>query len=82
MTQFANIGVRLRDERLRLGMTQTAFGEAGGVTQKTQWLYEADKRKPDSDYLSAIAAAGADVLYILTARRFDELIEARRNGQE
>ena len=32
-------------------------------------LYEAGERSPDAAYLAAIAAAGADVLYILTGER-------------
>jgi ribosomal protein L21E len=32
-------------------------------------MYEVGKRYPDVAYLAAIAAAGADVLYIVTGRR-------------
>lgn len=31
--------------------------------------YEKGKRKPDAEYLAAIAAAGVDVLYVLTGQR-------------
>lgn len=63
------IGTRLKEERERLGMSQTAFGEAGGVKKNAQINYERDERKPDAGYLSAIAAMGADVLYIVTGQR-------------
>ncbi len=46
-------------------MSQLAFGELGGVTKKTQGLYESGERSPDALYLSAIAAK-VDVLYVLT----------------
>lgn len=57
---------RLKEERLRLDLNQTEFGEIGGVKKDAQLKYESGKRNPDSDYLAAIAAAGADVQYILT----------------
>lgn len=58
---------RLREERERLGFkSQTAFAEKVGCHPKSQTNYETGKRSPDAAYLSAIAAAGADVQYILT----------------
>jgi transcriptional regulator with XRE-family HTH domain len=66
MTTFFD---RLREERQRLGMSQAEFGAIGGVQKDAQLRYEAGKRKPDSDYLSGIAKAGADVTYILTGIR-------------
>lgn len=57
---------RLRTERKRLGLNQDKFAVLGGVTKDTQLNYENASRKPDSDYLAAIAAAGVDVLYLLT----------------
>lgn len=62
-------GVRLREERERLGMSQEAFGAMAGVRKQAQLLYEKGERSPDARYLSAIAAAGTDVLYILTGQR-------------
>jgi len=67
--QSVSIGERLREERNRLGLSQPVFAEAGGVTKKTQMLYESGERHPDALYMAAIAAAGADVLYILTGQR-------------
>lgn len=66
MNHLVSFGERLREERLRLNLSQTAFGATAGVTKKSQMLYEAGERSPDGVYLAAIAAAGADVLYILT----------------
>jgi len=60
---------RLKEERLRIGLSQVAFGAIGGVGKHAQINYEKGARHPDSAYLEAIAAAGADVLYILTGQR-------------
>lgn len=64
-----SIGSRLREERDRLGMTQTEIGEIAGVTKNTQRLYETDQRSPKADYLAALDAARVDVNYVLTGRR-------------
>nr|VFK02509.1 MAG: hypothetical protein BECKLFY1418A_GA0070994_12041 [Candidatus Kentron sp. LFY] len=60
---------RLKEERKRLEYSQTNFGAIGGITMKTQMLYENGSRVPDARYLQAIHRAGADVLYILTGER-------------
>lgn len=62
-------GERLREERELLDKNQTEFGALGGVLKGAQINYEQDKRQPDAAYLASIAAAGADVLYILTGQR-------------
>lgn len=64
-----NISDRLREERERLGLNQVEFGAVGGVKKLAQINYEKGERHPDSAYLAAIAAAGADVLYVLTGER-------------
>ena len=64
-----NISDRLREERERLGLNQVEFGSIGGVKKLAQINYEKGERHPDSAYRGAIAAAGADVLYILTGQR-------------
>lgn len=60
------IGYRLREERNRLGLSQTEFANACGVNQVTQSNYEKDKRNPDSLYLAAAAKLGVDVNYLIT----------------
>lgn len=66
---MVSIGARLREERETLQLSQEAFGAIAGVTKKSQINYEKNERSPDSNYLAAIAAAGADVLYVLTGQR-------------
>ncbi|MEN8512126.1 helix-turn-helix transcriptional regulator [Burkholderia sp. RS02] len=63
------IGARLREERERLGLNQTKFGELGGVSKKAQIDYEKNVFSPNARYLEAVANGGADVLYILTGMR-------------
>ncbi|EAB4161848.1 helix-turn-helix transcriptional regulator [Salmonella enterica] len=64
------IGTRLREERERVGLSQPAMGEIGGVTKLTQLNYEKGDRMPDAAYLSILhATLGIDVLYILTGVR-------------
>lgn len=60
---------RLREERLRLDMDQATLGEHGGVKALAQRNYENGKRFPDVRYLSAVAAVGVDVLYVITGKR-------------
>ncbi|MFJ5296063.1 helix-turn-helix transcriptional regulator [Pseudomonas sp. RC10] len=63
---MSGIGARLREERERLGLSQRAFGEIGGVEPNAQGKYENGDRTPKADYLAAVAAKGVDVLYVLT----------------
>lgn len=68
-----SIGDRLKAERERLALNQTAFGELGGVKKLAQINYENGSRSPDAHYLEAIASAGADVLYIITGQRHENV---------
>ena len=67
------IGERLKVERERLSLNQTAFGELGGVKKLAQINYENNIRLPDAGYLAAIASAGADVLFIITGSRYENI---------
>jgi len=62
-------GLRLREERERLCLTQAAIGEAAGISRNAQINYESGSRHPDSEYLAALASLGVDVLYVLTGER-------------
>lgn len=67
--QMSVIGDRLREERERLGLSQGAFGEVGGVKANAQGNYEKGERFPDAAYLAAVAEKGVDVLYVVTGER-------------
>lgn len=64
-----SIGSRLLEERERLGLSQPELAGVCRVTMRSQRNYEKDERFPDAAYLAAIAAAGADVRYIITGER-------------
>lgn len=64
-----SISERLKEERELTGFNQTKFGEIGGVTKKTQMLYESGERSPDAVYLRGVAQIGVDVQYVLTGHR-------------
>ncbi|MBD9483883.1 helix-turn-helix transcriptional regulator [Pseudomonas sp. PDM14] len=63
------IGERLKEERSRLGFSQTDLGAAGGVGKTTQINYEKGNGSPDAFYLAAVARLGVDVLYVVTGER-------------
>jgi transcriptional regulator with XRE-family HTH domain len=63
------IASRLKEERERLGFNQIDFAKVSGIGRRSQYNYETGERMPDALYLAAIAAAGADVNYILTGHR-------------
>lgn len=63
------IGERLKEERERLGMNQADFAALAGASKRAQVRYESGERNPDAEYLAGIAAAGADVQYIVTGKR-------------
>ncbi|UZJ58901.1 helix-turn-helix domain-containing protein [Pseudomonas sp. KU26590] len=60
------IGKRLRQERKRLKLTQSALGAIGGVEANAQGHYESGQRLPRADYLFKIAAAGVDIMRVVT----------------
>lgn len=63
------MSVRLKEERVRLGMTQPAVAEVGGVSKTTIVSYESGAHVPDAVFLSRLAARGLDVSYVLTGER-------------
>lgn len=63
------IGVRLKEERSRLGLNQTDMAATGGVGKTTQINYEKGAGAPDAFYLAAVERLGVDVLYVITGER-------------
>lgn len=68
-----HIGDRLREERERLKLNQTDFAGLSGASLRSQIDWESGKSFPNAKVLAAIAAAGADVQYILTGVRSQSL---------
>ncbi len=58
-------GQRLKEERLRLKLSQAQLAEAGGIQRLAQLQYESEATAPTTRYLSAIAAAGVDLSYLI-----------------
>lgn len=70
------IGARLREERGRLGISQTDLATACGIAKNTQLNYEKDERSPDAAYLVSARQAGVDVHYVLFGERIHESVDS------
>ncbi|UVS89094.1 helix-turn-helix domain-containing protein [Burkholderia glumae] len=64
-----SIGNRLKEERMRIGLSQAEFAALGGLGKQAQLNYESDARSPDANYLAALSKVGVDVLYVVTGER-------------
>lgn len=64
-------GLRLRQERERLGLNQTELASIGGVKRLAQSQYEKELSSPTVKYLAAVSAVGVDVQYALWGARPD-----------
>lgn len=60
------IHVRIKNERERLGLSQTAFGAIGDVGKTTVIAWERGTAFPNAAFLAAIANTGVDVQYVVT----------------
>ena len=63
------ISERLQEERKDLGLTQEAMTGKLGATKRSVINWEGGAALPGAEVLAGYAAAGADVLYILTGQR-------------
>lgn len=64
-----SFGVRLKEERRRLGFKQAEFAALAGTDVPKQSLYENDRRQLRAGYLARLEPIGVDLLYVLTGRR-------------
>lgn len=62
-------GKRLRQERLRLGLSQKDFAALFGKKTMAAFRYEKGERVMGQDDLEALNAAGVDVYYLITGER-------------
>lgn len=65
---MTGIGPRLKRERVRLKLSQSALGAIGGVETNAQGNYENGMRYPRADYLSRVSEAGIDIGYVVTGQ--------------
>ena len=63
------IGIRLKEERERLGYTQPEFAEFAGAKKRTLIDWEKSVSSPTAVQLSALSEIGVDVMYVLTGQR-------------
>lgn len=63
------IAERLKEERLRLGLTQEVLAESASIKRRTLQDWERGLSSPPAVQLAALSAAGMDVQYVLTGRR-------------
>lgn len=65
---YLEIGQRLREFRLSLGMNQSDMEEASGHKLNRISRYEVGMHAPSIEYLSFIRGLGADLNYIITGK--------------
>lgn len=66
------LGLRLREERERLGFTQEQLAEQLGVARRTVVNHETEFHPVTVEVLNKLDELGADCFYILFGRRFLE----------
>lgn len=64
--ELSFFGSRLKEERKRLGLTQTEFGKLGNASLNSQTAYERGKIPPTVGYLLKLARHDIDIGYVLT----------------
>lgn len=64
-----DIAERLKAERERLGMSQTAFGQVGDAGKTTVIAWERGTAFPNAAFLARVAELGVDVRYVITGSR-------------
>ncbi|OOF82504.1 hypothetical protein BKG93_11225 [Rodentibacter ratti] len=62
-------GERLKEERLKLGFSQTVLAERAEMAYNTYSNYERGTRSPDTDALIKLYILGVDIYYVLTKYR-------------
>lgn len=64
-----NLSLRLKEERERLGLSQTAFAALAGASKHAQINWEKGVASPNAEALAAWSENGLDVLYVVTGKR-------------
>lgn len=72
--QMNNFSERLKEERIRLDLSQAELGELCGVKKLAQFNYEKGERFPDANYLMQAILIGVDVNYLLTGQRSSNVL--------
>lgn len=68
------IGLRIKEERERLSLTQQGMADAIGVAKRTFIDWEKDRTSPTAVQLSALSGIGVDVLFVVTGVRSQPVV--------
>lgn len=68
----AALGQRIREERVRLGLTQEEFGKLSNTLRATQAQYEKGIREPKASYFLALMEHQVNVSFMLFGERDDK----------
>lgn len=64
-----DIGVRLREERTRLGYSQADICNSCGISKRSYIHYESGDRSPDAEFLGAASKIGIDIQFVVIGIR-------------
>lgn len=67
----SGFGLRLKEERKRLGLNQAELAEVGGVGRLAQLQYESEASAPTTRYLSALGSIGVNLVYLIANVRLE-----------
>ncbi|EFN7273607.1 helix-turn-helix domain-containing protein [Escherichia coli] len=76
------IGLRIKEERERLSLTQQGIADAIGVAKRTFIDWEKDRTSPTAVQLSALSQLGIDVLYIITGVRSQPVLTSQMSSDK
>lgn len=70
--KYVQIGERLREERLRIGVSQVDFAMYCGASRNALLQWERGETAPNAGVLATMTNLGVDVLYVVTGQRQGE----------
>jgi transcriptional regulator with XRE-family HTH domain len=68
-----SVGKRIKEERERLNLSQTAFGDIGEMGKTTVQAWERGTASPNAAFLELAATFGVDVYYVITGQRLENI---------
>lgn len=70
--KYVQIGERLREERLRIGLSQVDFSLYCGASRNALLQWERGETAPNAGVLATMTNLGVDALYVVTGQRQGE----------
>lgn len=74
-----NLHARLKEERERLGYSQTAFAALAGASKHSQINWEKGAASPNAEALAVWVEKGLDVLYVVTGQHESRPVTRKRS---